>query len=174
MAKDFSKIMLGEGVLTYNDGATDIDLGYTRGGVFNDNVVFRHIEVDGKKGNVVGDAVLETCIPTLEFKMVQMDSAMIDKVFANITVTDATGVKTIKRSVANIASTEYLDDVTFVGKTVDGKDVSIKILKALGEGALNFTYTDKGEVEIPCTFTGNYNATTDTEAPFELIIDESV
>ena len=47
MAKDFSKIVLGEGVLTYNNGTTDIDLGYTRGGVFNDNIVFLRRLVKG-------------------------------------------------------------------------------------------------------------------------------
>ncbi len=173
MAKSFGKIMLGEGVLTYNNGSTDIDLGYTRGGVFNDNVIFRHIEVDGKKGNIKGDAILESCSPTLEFTTVQMESDLLDKVFANVSVADATGIKTVTRSVANIIDTEYLDDVTFVGKTVEGKDIKIKLINALGEGPLNLVFNNKGEVEIPCLFTGNYTDTTTTSAPFEVILDET-
>ncbi len=173
MAKTFGKIALGAGLLTYNDGSTDVDLGYTRGGTFNDNITFRHIEVDGKKGNVQGDAVIESCMPTLEFTTVQMQAELLEKVFANVAVSDVTGIKTLKRSIGSIASTEYLANVMFVGKTVEGKDVTIKLLLALGEGPMTFAFTDKSEVEISCLFTGNYASTTDTTAPFEVIIDET-
>ncbi len=173
MAKDFGKIQLGEGVLTYNNGSTDVELGLTRGGVFNDNIVFRHIEADGKKGQVKGDAVLETCLPTLEFTMIQMESALLDVVFANTVVTDATSIMTVKRSLGQIASTEYLANVMYVGKTTEGKAITIKLLNALGEGPMTFDYTDKGEVNIPGLFTGNMETIDDTEAPFEVILDET-
>ncbi len=174
MAKDFSKIALGAGSLFYStDGTTDVALGFTRGGVYNDNIVIRHIEVDGKKANVKGDAVVETGNPTLEFTLVQMEADVLDKVFANMEITDATGIKTIKRSIANIADDQYLKYVKFVGKKVDGKDISIKILNALGEGPANFTITDKGEIEIPASWTGNMETVDDTHLPSEVIIDET-
>lgn len=173
MAKTFGKIMLGEGVLTYNNGSTDVDLGYTRGGSFNDNLIIRHIEVDGKKGNVKGDAIIESCTPELEFTTVQMQSELLEVVFANVTVADAAGIKTMTRKVTNILEEEYLDDVTFTGKTVDGKDIKIKLLNALGEGPATLTFTDKAEVEVPCMFTGNYTSIADTTAPYEVILDET-
>jgi len=175
MAKDFSKIALGEGSLFYStDGTTDVAFGFTRGGTYNDNTVIRHIEVDGKKAHVKGDAIFETGNPTLEFNLVQMQSTVLEKVFANIVVTDDAGVKTIKRKVANIAATEYINYVKYVGKTVEGKDVSVKILNALGEGPVNMTFTDKGEIEIPAMWTGNMETVDDEHLPSEIILDETV
>ncbi len=174
MAKSFGKIMLGEGVLTYNNGSSDVVLGYTRGGTFNDNINIRHIAADGKKGNTKGDAVIDEISPTLEFALVQMESALLDVVFANSTVTDATGIKTLKRKVGAVADDQYLANVMYVGATTDGKAITIKLLEALGEAPVNFAFGDKTEVEIPTMFTGNYADDSTEFAPYEVIMDETV
>ena len=172
LSKDFKKILLGEGKLYKDHGETGaLELGYVRGGEFNENLTVRHIEVDGKKGPIIGDAVTESSMPTLTFNAVQMDASLLKEVFYNLAVVDNTdGTGTITRAIANPEAADYLTNVAFVGKTKDGTAVVIKLLNALGEGPVNFAFTDKGEVEIPCLFTGNYETIDDTTAPFEITL----
>lgn len=172
--KNFAEIQLGEGVLTYNAGAGDVEIGFTRGGTFADGSNVRHIAVDGKPGNTKGDAVMDEISPVLNFTMVQMKADVLAAILANVSVTDVGGVKTLKRKHGPIADDQYLDNVMYVGQKMDGKDVTIKLTEALGEGPLSLSYNDKGEVELPLVFTGNYATVADTDAPFELIIDETV
>jgi len=96
------------------------------------------------------------------------------KVFDGLDV-DATTPATTKltRSLKVVAG-DYLVNVAYVGQTKAGKNVIIKVLNATGEGPVNMVFADKSEVEIPLTFIGNYTALTDTKAPYEIIIDESV
>lgn len=169
----FDKIVLGEGQLLADYGEVgELNLGYVRGATFNENITFRHIEVDGKKGNIKGDAVVETVDPTLEVVMMEIVAANMAKVFSGLTVTDASGVKTITRDLS-LVDGDYLTNISYVGKTKAGKDVVIKLLNASGEGSINLAWADKAEVEIPLMFHGNYAAITDTAAPYEIIIDEA-
>lgn len=172
---DFGKILLGEGKLYANlDEVSELELGYVRGATFNENITFRHIEVDGKKGNIKGDAVVETVDPTLEVVMMEIIAANMAKVFSGTDV-DATVPATTKltRSLL-VADADYLTNIAYVGKTKAGKEVIVKLLNASGEGPINLVFADKAEVEIPLMFHGNYAAITDTKAPYEIIIDESV
>lgn len=171
----FEKIILGEGKLVLNYGeVTPIDIGYVRGGEFNENITFRHIEVDGKKGNVAGDAIVETVQPQLDVVMMEIVAANMGKVFSGLDV-DATTPATTKltRSLKIVAG-DYLTNVSYVGQTKAGKAVIVKILNATGEGPVNMVFADKAEVEIPLSFMGNYTSLTDTKAPYEIIIDETV
>lgn len=171
---DFSKILLGEGKLYADYGEVgELELGYVRGGTFNENLTIRHIEVDGKKGMVAGDAVVETVDPQLDVTMMEVNSANMVKVFTGLQVADAAGIKTITRSLV-IDETDYLTNITYVGATKAGKECSIKLLNASGEGSLQLAFADKSEVEIPITMKGNYTSVDDTTAPYELVIDETV
>lgn len=175
MNKDFSKIGLGEGkfYIDYSE-TSELEAGYVRGGTFNSNLSMRHIQVDGKKGQVKGDAVYEEENPQLEFTALQMDASLISKIFTGVTVTDnEDGTGTITRSNANPTDEDYHTNVAYVGKTKDGTAIIIKLLNALGEGPINFTFTDRGEIEIPAMFTGNYAAIDATTAPFEITIPYS-
>ncbi len=163
-----SKILLSEGVLSYKKGATTGVLGLTRGGSFTDNFTVRNIEYDGKKGNTKGDAWVEGGTPTIEFKLIQMESEVLELAFANLTVVDDAGVKTITRKVGNIADTEYIDEIYWTGETKEGKERVIKITEALGQGPLAFDINDKGEVEIPASWTGNYSNVSATAMPYEI------
>jgi hypothetical protein len=171
----FSKIILGEGKLFANYGeVTELDLGYVRGATFNENLTIRHIEVDGKKGNVAGDAVVEVVDPTLEVTMMEIDAANLAKVFTGLNVDDTTPAETTVTRKLVIDEADYLTNIAFVGKTKAGKAVIVKVLNASGEGPVNLAFADKSEVEIPLMFHGNYTSIDDTEAPYEIITDESV
>jgi hypothetical protein len=170
--KDFSKIGLGEGKLYINYGEIEEEeMGYVRGGEFNSNLTMRHIQVDGKKGHIKGDAVFEEGLPQIDFTALQLDASVLEDLFFGLTVTDnADGTGTVKKSNANPVDADYHTNVAFVGKTKDGSGIVIKLLNALGEGSLNFAFEDRSEIEIPCMFTGNYETIDDTEAPFEITI----
>lgn len=172
---DFKKIILGEGKLVFNHGETGaVEVGYVRGATFTENLTIRHIQVDGKKGNVKGDAIIEEVIPTLEVNMMEIISTEWEKAFGAVTV-DATTPATTKitRNLV-VADTDYLINVAYIGATKEGKAVIVKILNALGEGGMNLSFADKAEVEIPVSFIGHYTDLDDTTAPFEIIVDESV
>jgi len=173
--KDFNKIALAEGAFYINKGETGEQLvGYARGGTYTDNLVIRHIEVDGKKGNIKGDAIIEEIKPQLDFTAMQMESDVIGKLFAAVTLVDNTdGTFKVTRKL-EIVDDDYLANVTWVGKARDGTELSIKLLNALGEAPMNFSITDKGEIEIPCSFYGNYTDSNDSEAPVEIQIASSV
>lgn len=175
MEKDFSKIGLGEGKFFIDYGeVTELDAGYVRGGAFNSNLSMRHIQVDGKKGHVVGDAVYEEELPQVEFTALQMDASLISKIFVGAEVTDnEDGTATIKRKNANPVAGDYHTNVAYVGKTKDGTPIIIKLLNALGEGPINVTMNDRNEIEIPALFTGNYETVDDEYAPFEITIPYS-
>lgn len=170
---DFKPIMLGEGKLFLDEGeAGELEIGYVRGGEFNDQLEMRHIEADGKRSHLKGDAVVNTIQPQLTINALEMSSDNLDKLFCGVEVADATGIKTLTRNYA-VADTDYLTNVTFVGVTKAGKPVKIKLLNALGEGPINLAFADKEEVIIPCLFTGNGDTIADTKAPFELVLDET-
>ncbi len=167
---DFTKIGLGEGKLFKDYGETgETELGYIRGGEFNVNQTIRHIEVDGKKAYVVGDAVTEECLPELSFTMMEMEADKLDVAFFGLTIVDnEDGTATITKSVANPVEADYHTNVAFVGKTKDGTAIIVKLLNALGEGSMNYSFNDKGEIEIPAMFTGNMTSIDDANMPFEL------
>ena len=174
MANSFKKILLGEGAVYADYGEPgELLLGFVRGGSFNDNYALRHIEIDGKKGDVKGDAVVETVRPVLEFNAMQMESELFEKYFVGMNVADATGIKTITRDLV-IEDTDYLTNFAFVGATKEGKEVVVKVLNALAEGQVTLTMADKSEVEIAAMFVGNYLTIADTTAPYEIILDETV
>ncbi len=170
MVKDYGNILLGEGKFYKDFGeTTELELGYVRGGSFNENLSVRHIQVDGKKGNGIGDAITEEMLPQLDLTAMQMDASLVGELFYNITVTDnEDGTATLKRAITNPAAADYHTNVAFVGVTKDGAAVVIKVLNALGEGPIDLTFADRSEVEIPCSFIGNFTDDTDTTAPFEL------
>lgn len=170
---DFSKIGLDVGELIYNEGEVDeLSLGFTQGGSFTDGLVVRGIEVDGKRVPLKGDRVVDTYEPVLQFNVLQMEADKLDKAFHGITITDNAGVKTLTRSL-QIVDADYMTNVTWVGKLKSNKSVKIVLKNALGFAPMAFTFADKTEIQIPCSFMGHNTLITDTEAPFDLIIDEA-
>lgn len=171
---DFAKIGLDVGELIYNEGELDeLSLGFTQGGSWTDGFAAREIEVDGKRVPLKGDRVVDLYEPVLQFNILQMETAKLEKAFHGITITDNAGVKTITRAL-NIVDADYMTNVTWVGKLKDGKSAKIVLKNALGFAPMAFTFADKTEIQIPCSFMGHNTSITDTEAPFEFVIDETV
>lgn len=171
---DFSKVILGEGALYFDYGeGGQVAVGYVKGATFTENITYRAIEVDGKKGHTKGDKIVESVMPQLEVTMMEIISTEWAKAFGAVTVDAGTPASTtITRDLA-VVDGDYLTNIAYVGKTKGGKDVIVKLLNAYGEGGMELAFADKAEVEIPVMFTGNYSTIDDTSAPYEIIIDES-
>lgn len=175
MATNYSNVILGEGILYLDEGESgQAIIGYGRGATFSENATFRHIEIDGKKGNVKNDLVYEYGEPTLEVVMMEIDATNWAKAFTGMDEDASTPATTeITRSFA-IASADYVTNVCYVAKTKGGKSVKVYLYNVTAEGeGLNLAFADKSEVEIPITFMANLTDTNETEAAFKIVVDES-
>ena len=154
------KILLGMGVVSV--GATPI--GLTRGGSsFTIERKFRNIEADGDYGPVKGRVVLDSETAKLEVNALELfTAANMTKYYPATSVTD--GVLT---STLAIIEGDY-SDVTWTGKTKDGKAVTITVENALNLDNLEWKLEDKNEVVPKISFTAHYDEATKTTPPWNV------
>ena len=163
------KILLGYGVVSV--GATPI--GLTRGGsVFTVEREYRNIEADGDKGPVKGRIVIDTEVAKLTVNALELFTAAdMDKYYPGLTITPTptgTPITDVMTSTITIASGDH-NDITWVGKTKDGKAVTIKIDDAINMGNLEWTLEDKNEVVPSLEFTATYDEATRDTAPWSVV-----
>ena len=163
------KILLGYGVVSV--GLTPI--GLTRGGsVFTVEREYRNIEADGDKGPVKGRIVIDTEVAKLTVNALELFTAAdMDKYYPGLTITPTpTGTPTtdVMTSTITIASGDH-NDITWVGKTKDGKAVTIKIDDAINMGNLEWTLEDKNEVVPSLEFTATYDEAARETAPWSVV-----
>lgn len=154
------KILLGYGVVSI--GATPI--GLTRGGSsFVVEREFREIGADGDFGPVSGRVVIDREVAKLTVNALEMFTAA-DMVKYYPAMKNTTGVLTGTLSI--IAGDQ--NDVTWVGKTKDGKACTIKVKDAINMGNVEWTLEDKNEVVPSLEFTALYTESTRTKAPWSV------
>lgn len=154
------KILLGYGVVSI--GATPI--GLTRGGSsFVVEREFREIGADGDFGPVSGRVVIDREVAKLTVNALEMFTAA-DMVKYYPAMKNTTGVLTGTLSI--IAGDQ--NDVTWVGKTKDGKACTIKVEDAINMGNVEWTLEDKNEVVPSLEFTALYTESTRTTAPWSV------
>lgn len=158
------KILLGQGV--FSIGATPIAL--TRGGgSFSIEREFRDIVADGDYGPVEGRVVIDREVAKLTVNALDMFTpADMEKYFAGTDATTTTS--TTWTGTLTIASGDY-NDITWVGKTKDGKAVTITIKKALNRESLEWSLEDKNEVVPTITFTAHYTEAARTTPPWNVL-----
>jgi hypothetical protein len=162
------KILLGYGVVTV--GTTPI--GLTRGGsVFAVEREYRNIEADGDKGPVMGRIVIDSETAKLTVNALELFTATnMAKYYPGMNVTPDTGGSPAKHtmtSTLSIVSGDY-NDVTWTGKTKDGKAVTITIENALNLGNLEWTLEDKNEVVPSLEFSATYDEAAKDTAPWKV------
>ena len=162
------KILLGMG--TVSVGATPI--GLTRGGsVFTVEREYRHIEADGDKGIVKGRTVIDTENAKLTVNALELFTAAdMTKYYPGMSVTpdnQSTPTKNTMISTLSIVAGDY-SDVKWVGKTYDGKAVTITIKNALNLGNLEWTLEDKNEVVPSLEFSATYDEDARDTAPWNV------
>ena len=162
------KILLGYGVVSV--GATPI--GLTRGGsAFVVEREFREIEADGDKGPVAGRIVIDREVAKLTVKALEMFTAAdMVKYYPGMKVTpdpEATPTKNTLTSTLTIVAGDH-NDVTFTGKTKDGKAVTIKVEDAINMGNVEWNLEDKNEVIAVLEFTAAYSEAARETAPWSV------
>ncbi|MBS4538217.1 hypothetical protein GOQ27_07065 [Clostridium sp. D2Q-11] len=165
------KILLGHGVITI--GA--IPVGLTRGGsAFVVEREMRQIEADGDRGPVKGRIVIDSEVAKLTVKALELFNAEdMTKYYPGTSLTElstgdpptVTGNKWT--STLKISEGDY-NDVTWTGKTKDGKSVVIKLENALNMGNIEWTLEDKNEAVPELEFTATYDETTRDTPPWNV------
>ena len=160
------KIMLGYGVVSV--GVTPI--GLTRGGSsFKIERVIRQIEADGDRGPVMGRIVIDSEVATLAVNALELfTSADMTKYYPGVSVTVGAMTGTL-----TIIAGDY-SDITWTGKTKDGKSVIITIENALNMGNLEWTLEDNNEVVPEIEFTGTYDEAARDTPPWNVAFEQSV
>jgi len=155
------KILLGYGVVSV--GATPI--GLTRGGSsFVVEREYREIGADGDRGPVQGRIVIDTERAKLTVNALELFTAAdMLKYYPGLSNTTGTLTSTL-----TIAAGDY-NDVTWVGKTKDGKAVTIKVENAINMDNLEWTLEDKNEVVPAIGFTATYDESARTTAPWNVV-----
>jgi hypothetical protein len=148
------KVLLGEGVFKIGTVA----VGFTRGGgQFTVERKVRQIDADGDKGIYVGRNAIESSIPKLKLNPLQIIGDNISKLYAGIDVAvDTPTGSTTVTGTGTIATEDYLSEVSWTGKTLEGKEVVIKVYNAINLEGIDWKLADKDEVIQDVTFTGCY------------------
>lgn len=155
------KILLGYGVVSV--GATPI--GLTRGGsAFIVEREYREIAADGDRGPVKNRIVVDTERAKLTVNALELFTAAdMTKYYPGLSVTAGTLTSTM-----TIIAGDY-NDVTWAGKTKDGKAVTIKVKNAINMDNLEWTLEDKNEVIAALGFTATYDEASRNVAPWDVV-----
>ena len=147
------KILLGYGVVSV--GLTPI--GLTRGGsAFTVEREFREIEADGDRGPVEGRIVIDREVAKLTVNALEtFTAADMQKYYPGLNLGGELGEENTLTSTMTIAAGDF-SDVTWTGKTKDGKSVTIKVENAINMDNLEWTLEDKSEVVPSLGFTATY------------------
>lgn len=162
------KILLGMGIVTV--GTTPI--GLTRGGSsFVVEREYRHIEADGDRGIVKGRTVIDTENAKLTVNALELfKTANLTKYYPGMKLTTdviETPTKQVMTSTLSIIEGDY-NDIKWVGKTKDGKAVTINIKNALNLSNLEWTLEDKSEVVPSLEFSATYDEETKDTPPWNV------
>ena len=162
------KILLGHGVVTV--GTTPI--GLTRGGsVFVVEREYRNIEADGDKGIVKGRTVIDSENAKLTVNALELFTAAdMTKYYPGMSVTpdsETTPTLNTLTSTLSIVEGDY-NDVKWVGKTKDGKAVTIIVENAINLDNLEWTLEDKNEVVPSIGFAATYDEATKDTPPWKV------
>jgi len=159
------KIMLGTGVVAV--GGTPI--GLTRGGSsFTVEREFRQIEADGDRGPVMGRTVIDTEVAKLTVNALELfTAANMSKYYPAININTLGASEDVMTGTLVIAAGDY-NDVTFTGKTKDGKSVVVTVENALNLGNLEWAFEDKNEVVPALEFTAAYEEATRETPPWSV------
>ena len=162
------KILLGYGVVSINN----LPIGLTRGGSsFVIEREYRNIEADGDKGAVKGRVVIDSENAKLTVNALETFTASdMTKYYPGMSITpdnESSPTKHTMTSTLSIAEGDYVT-VKWVGKTKDGKAVSILIENAINMSNLEWTLEDKSEVVPALEFTATYDEEDRDTAPWNV------
>lgn len=142
-------------------------IGATRGGgVFNAIPELRPIEVDGVKGRAKGLTNLDSWDINMTANVLEMTVETLKLALATTTVDTTTDTDyDIIKANNDIAESDYVDNITYVGKLSGSeKPVIIQMFNVLNSNGLSITREDKNESVVTMELHGHY-AAEDLESP---------
>lgn len=166
--EQIESVLVDAGVvyIDYNE-TTERLLAPTRGGnTFAVEREVRVIEVDGIRGKVKGLRRIVAENATLTVRLMGLTQENLALALPGATVDGAV----ISGGVGNIASTDYLANVTLIGENMAGETKVITLFNALADGNLSLSMTPKEEGVIELTLSAHYDPE-DQDAPIYTIED---
>lgn len=126
-------------------------LGATIGdGTFVAEPEVRNIEANGKRYDVIGSTVIDSWSCRMTGTMKEITPGNFARVLATADVTKTGNVSKVTIR-TNVKSTDYIPKLAWVGDTSKGL-VLIELDNALNINGATFTFTDKGEGQLPFEF----------------------
>ncbi|HBI94585.1 MAG TPA: hypothetical protein DDY58_20365 [Terrisporobacter glycolicus] len=142
-------ILLGHGI--FSIGAKPIAL--TRGGgKFSVEREYREIEADGYPGPIKGNIVVDKSTAKLEINQLTVVPEDFKTYYPALNV-DAATPGTVKiEGNSTIKDSDYQDEVSWTGKTREGKAVKIIVKNAINLESIDWEMQDKSEVINKLTY----------------------
>ena len=144
-------------------------LGATRGGgTFTVTREMRTPEIDGMRYQFKGGNFVDSVDAYLSTTLVEVTPENITNLLAGTKTTS--GKKTTIKMETAIESSDYLDNICWVGDLSDGRLVLICLKNAINTADFTLTFTDKGEGTLAVEFHATQAQVNDyDEAPFEVV-----
>ena len=145
-------------------------LGVTRGGgTFRAMRVFRTPEVDGNKTPFVGGDFIDSMEAVIRTALIEVRKDNIKRLFTTATETQSGDKTTISIGTA-INAADYLTNLLWVGDLLDGGLIAIELLKAINLADIELTWSETGEMSMPCEFHARQNTPCESNTmPFKVI-----
>lgn len=149
---------------------TENCLGATRGGgTFTAQPETHAIEADGKRYEFVGSTRVDSWDIKLTGTMLEVTADNFMLALASADKKTGDGITTLTLR-TDIADTDYIQNLCWVGDMSNGGMVLIALKNALNTSGMNFTFSDKSEGTIPFEFTAYQTDVNDYDtAPVEVI-----
>lgn len=152
-------------------------LGATQGGgTFSAVPAIRKIEVDGVKGAAKGLEVIDEWVVTLSANIKELKKEALQASLASGTIDTTTNADYDIIAANNyIALTDYVDNITWVGKLSGTNDpLIIQVYNALNTGGLTLATADKAEAVVAVTFAGHYDDSNLDTPPFKIYYPKDI
>lgn len=152
-------------------------LGATQGGgTFSAVPTIRKIEIDGVKGSAKGLEVIDEWVVTLSANIKELKKEALQAALAAGTIDTTTSLDYDIIAANNyIALTDYIDNITWVGKLSGTNDpLIIQVYNALNTGGLTLATADKAEAVVAVTFNGHYDDANLDTPPFKIYYPKDI
>ncbi len=153
-------------------------LGATKdGGTFVAKPNMRAIEIDGVKTVAKGLQVIDSWDVSMQANVIELTKETLRLALANGVIdTTSNAIHDIITAKSDIAESDYLDNVTWLGK-LSGSDepVIIQIYNALNTEGINTAFKDKGEGAVSMTFVAHQDCKSDMNVqPFAIFYPKAL
>lgn len=140
------------------------------GGTFTASPKTRQIKADGMRFNFPGGTIVEEWEVLLKTTIKEITPDNMKRVIGSGDVTTVTTATTVKIR-SDYALTDYISELAWVGDTIGGKYVLIRMFNALNTAGVDMKINDKGEAELNVEFRAHSPLSainTEDFAPFEI------